>query len=260
MLKPLLKAACLLFTPLWAHATAVTVDVGSFIATYDTATFSAGRAISSASGSGIDGYSLAASQFKVSTGADSLRIDFVELPPGSNSYYQGADTLLFVSGSIMTINQLTFNLPMTLRAALPALTAYEVTIGTHLSGSAYTQWQSSTSDAEGQVTILGTGAIPATQIAVNESVGPSGLTPAVATQYSGLFGTNDDLSAISGSFKVAGAYSKPCCSAGIRLDIDYVEIKAISTVPEPGTFALMGLGLAGLSVSRRRLAERTTRA
>lgn len=252
MLKPVLKSSCLLLAPLWAHATAVTVDAGSFTATYDTATFFAGRAFTSNTGQGIDGYNLAASQYAVSTGTDSLRIDFVELPPGTNSYYQGADTLLYLTGTANTVNKLSFNLPMTLSASLPATTAYEVTIGTHVSGSGYTQFSNSTSYVQGSVTISGTDNVSATQVAVNATVGPDGVLTPVAGLYSGVFGPNVDLSAITGSFNVVGAYSKPCCGANITFGIDYLEIKAISTVPEPGTYAFMGLGLVGIALSRRR--------
>jgi hypothetical protein len=248
MFKPVLCVTCLLLTPFLAHATAVTVDAGSFTATYDTSAFSASW-VAYLSNYPVEGYDLAASQFVVSTGPDTLRIDIVQLPPGSNSFHQGADTLLSASGGT---GKLSFNLPMTLSATLPASTAYEVTIGTHVSGSAYTPFENSESSAQGIVTIAGTGNTPDAQLEVKSIVDPSGISTPVVNLYSSLFGPNADLSAISGLINVEGAYTKPCC-ADIRFGIDYLEIKAISTVPEPGTFASMGLGLVGVAVSRRRL-------
>jgi hypothetical protein len=41
----------------------------------------------------------------------------------------------------------------------------------------------------------------------------------------------------------------------VRLGGSFAEITRVSNVPEPGTLALLGLGLAGLGLSRRRKAN-----
>ena len=244
--------AALLAMPLMAQAAAVTVDAGNFNATYDTSAFTAGRSISSNIGQGIDGYAFNPAQFQVSTGQNSLRIDFVELPAGIPSYYHGADTLLSATGLASLKNKLSLALPLTLTADLPDTTAYRITIGTYLSGTPYTPFsETSLSGANGNVSITNAEGATSTLIPITATVPTQGITTPIKTVYTGLIGPDFDLTAITGSVNVTGAYTKPCCGVTATFGIDYIQIEAISAVPEPGTYALMGLGLVGIGLMRR---------
>jgi hypothetical protein len=245
-------AAALL--PLMAQASPVTVDAGNFTATYDTSAFS-----SYWSAGSYDGYTLQPSQYQVSTGANSLRIDLVALPAGTSAGgHQGASTLLYATGTGFYASNLALNLPLTLAADAAGTTAYRITIGTHLSGLPYElNPLASASNNGSQVT----GSLSATSVsegtaslmAVSATVPPEGIATPIQTIYSGQVGAGFDLSSITGSFRAYGA-RYGASNGTATFGIDYIQIDAITVaaVPEPGTYVLMGLGLVGIAVARRR--------
>lgn len=247
-----LIAAVLL--PSLAHASPVTVDTGAFSATYDTTAFASSWVAGS-----YDGYSLQASQYAVTTGQNSLRIDISQLAPGTNSYHQGADTLLYATGAASYISTVGFGLPLSLAADSVDTTAYRVTIGTHLSGTGYTPFNGSSSYVAGSLTVTDASATTSVLTPVNATVPSTGIATPIATVYSGLIGAGTNVASIDGLFKLYGAYSKPCCGSALTFGIDYIQIDAIivpSTIPEPGSYALMGLGLAAIGLATHRQPRR----
>ena len=73
--------------------------------------------------------------------------------------------------------------------------------------------------------------------------------PAAADGYIGFSGGGFDQVRLRGNFGPAGTFGDGALNA---LPIDNIELAAPAVVPEPGTLALLGLGLAGAAISRRR--------
>jgi hypothetical protein len=74
----------------------------------------------------------------------------------------------------------------------------------------------------------------------------------IASSFSQVF----DLFALSGGLNMTSFRIELTASAPRGLQIQGVSFDALlTTVPEPGTLALLGLGLAGLGLSRRRKAN-----
>ena len=61
-----------------------------------------------------------------------------------------------------------------------------------------------------------------------------------------------DLFALSGGLSMTSFRIELSASAPLGLQIQAVSFDAVNGVPEPGTLALIGLGLTGLAISRRR--------
>ena len=62
------------------------------------------------------------------------------------------------------------------------------------------------------------------------------------------------LSVASPALDALVAYNFTSSDATVRFSFN-LELDSLSRVPEPGTLALLGLGLAGLGLSRRRKAN-----
>ena len=76
------------------------------------------------------------------------------------------------------------------------------------------------------------------------------ITPAAADGYIGFSGGGFDQVRLRNTFSGGGNFGDGALNA---LAIDNIELAAPGgVVPEPGTLALLGLGLAGVAISRRR--------
>lgn len=222
------------------------MDAGNFTATYDTSAFLSGWSVP------VDGYLLQPSQYQVSTGLNSLRIDIVQLPSGAPnpSSHQGPETLLSVVGTPSYAGSLSVNLPLTLTADAPGTKGYRISIGTSLSASSYDPSSNAPSNVSGTVSLKAANASVAS-IAVSASVPTQGITTPVKTIYSAEVGPAFDLASIVGQIRAYGTNSR-IQPGTTTFGIDFIQIDAISAVPESGTFALMGLGLVGIVLARMR--------
>jgi hypothetical protein len=246
--------------PGFALASPVTVDAGSFEATYDTQSFSAGWDVSSSYAS-VDGWDLRSSQFQVSTGSNRLRIDFVELPPHpvdpQTDNRTGPVTLLAASSAGYYDGHAHLNLPLSLRADVPGDTAYRISLGLSMSGSAYTPFvlpgvfpTPILSQVSGGLS-TGYDQSEVALMPVLLTVPPSGMSPATEMVFSQSVSPSDEITSISGVFAARGGYVKGVTAPWISARIEYVEIEAlsaaelgtVSVVPELAAGQSMGLGL-----------------
>jgi hypothetical protein len=205
-----------------SQATPITLDAGSFTATYHPQAFSGGWSVGSSFAS-VDGWDLQSSQFQVSTGSNRLRIDFVELPPHapdpSLDNRTGAVTQLSVSSAGHYDGKAQLKLPVTLRADAEDETAYRISLGMSVSGSAYTPFVLPgvfTTPILSQVS----GSLSTGYGNAETSTTPLLVTvPATEMVFSQYVAPGDAVTAISGVFAARGGYVKgvtACARKAIR--------------------------------------------
>lgn len=227
---------CLLLSATSAQASATQVDAGSFVASYDTSTFSAGYGVFNSQQQFMGSAMLSASQFNVSATQDTLRITL-----------NGNDPFPVKSGAPVT-TYVSVDLPIDLHSKPGQDVVYEVTLGTTFSSYG---WGSVTGDFK--ATLLG--GSPQTLASLNLVGASDGLNPTQLNQTGGTLQipSQQSLSLINGYFTLhAGAPRWQ--DATTTFGINYIEIHAVA-VPEPGALSLMGLGLMGVAAMVRRRAQ-----
>jgi hypothetical protein len=237
-----------------AQALPMTVDVGSFSATYDVDRFEASWQALIYEGA-IAEWTLQPAQYQVTTGADSFRVQFIEdpnLPPGPSP----ANTLLRIGAGGDNFGSGSLDLPLTLQA--PTGTRFTVSMGLDYIGSGYGPPPVNVSPNPIPSTFAGTlsvttGGQSVPLIPFKFTVPPEGqsLTSVV---LSGELPEAASLTSIVGDFSAHQGEHRGTAPT-ILGTIRYVEVEAVSAVPEPSIALMFAIGLLSLWRIQKRFAR-----
>jgi hypothetical protein len=174
----------------------------------------------------------------------------------------GAVTQLSVSSAGHYDGKAQLNLPLTLQADAGGETAYRISLGMSVSGSAYTPFvlpgvftTPILSQVSGSLS-TGYGNAETSTTPLLVTVPASGISPATEMVFSQYVAPGDAVTAISGVFAARGGYVKGVTAPSVTATIEYVEIEAmsiadfnsVSAVPDLDTGKSMGLGLLATSL------------